>query len=88
MSYGQSSYGGGEYGSAIIVVQPERIELGALTVGIMLHAPVLRTSDALTVPILTIAVTMHEPALHEPAVQEPAVPIAQHIRQMAVRRLE
>ena len=84
MSYGQSSYGGGEYGSTLIVVQPERIELPVLSITTALYAPQLTgggVSAALEVPALTITTVLHEPLVHEQA-----VPIARHVRRMAVNR--
>jgi len=86
MSYGQSSYGGEAYGDTQIVVQPERIELPVLTISTALYAPQLTgggVSVALELPVLTITTVAHEPLVHEQA-----VPIARHVRQMAVNRTE
>ena len=86
MSYGQSSYGGGEYGSTVIIVQPERIELPALTIATALYAPQFTgggVAVALEIPVLTISTTLHDPLVHEQS-----VPIARHVRRMRVGQRE
>ena len=86
MSYGQSSYGGGEYGSTQTVVLPERIELPAQAVTTALHAPTMHVGGLLKVPILSIITEIHAPAMHVGGRLElPAISIATEIHAPAMR---